>query len=129
MDHVTTCGQGLAEHSVLPARMSALIGALAENLERHQKTLDLGDENSRRELAVYRDLTARLAEVAADLQAASHAMAQQRDLAMGRHDEHAMEDPGLMQAFERFVDAEQALLELLEKAVDRDRRMLACGPA
>ena len=129
MGNATTCGQGLADHSVLPARMGELIAALAGNLERHQKTLDLGDENARRELAVYRDLTGRFAKIAADLEAASHTMAQQRDLPMGRHDEEAMGDPSLMQAFERFVDEEQALLELLEKAIDRDRRLLACGPA
>jgi short-subunit dehydrogenase involved in D-alanine esterification of teichoic acids len=129
MGNATTCGQGLAEHSVLPKRMGELIGALAENLERHQKTLDLGDENARRELEVYQQLTERFQAIAADLDAAGRTMAQQRDLPMGAHDPRALADPALMEAFERFIDVEEALLELLERSVDRDRRLLACGPA
>jgi len=78
MGNTTTCGQGLAEHAVLPARMAELIGALAENLERHQKTLDPGDDNARRELG----------------------------------------GPALTQAFERFVDAEQALARSLEHQLE-----------
>ena len=39
---------GLAEHSVLPAKLGELITYLAENLELHVKTLDLADENSGR---------------------------------------------------------------------------------
>jgi hypothetical protein len=52
-DDRQTCGKGLAEHSTLPARLSELTGAMAENLELHQTTLDLTDENARKEYGAY----------------------------------------------------------------------------
>ena len=44
-----TCGQGLAERSVLPATLGALAAAMADTLEKHQRTLDLTDRNGRAE--------------------------------------------------------------------------------
>jgi hypothetical protein len=44
-----TCGKGLAENAVLPARLGAVTGALADVLEAHVKALDLDDENARAE--------------------------------------------------------------------------------
>ena len=41
MKNEPTCGQGLAEHSVLPAKVGELIASLAEILEFHTKALDL----------------------------------------------------------------------------------------
>ena len=32
-----TCGKGLAENSILPAKLSELIAAMVENLEAHMK--------------------------------------------------------------------------------------------
>jgi hypothetical protein len=49
MDEPRTCGEGLAQRSALPARMSALTAAMAEVLETHQQTLDLTDDNARAE--------------------------------------------------------------------------------
>jgi hypothetical protein len=125
MEDAPTCGKGLAEHSALPAKLAELIGALALNLEVHQRTLDLSDENSRREYDAYvklgrehRDISARLADVARH-------MAEYRDLAMGRHDERALADPRGLEAFATFVRAERELLALLDTALRRDEAMLA----
>ena len=49
MDEQQTCGKGLAEHSVLPAKLGELTAAIAAILEHHQTALDLTDENARKE--------------------------------------------------------------------------------
>ena len=46
MDEPRTCGEGLAQRSVLPVRVSALTAAMAEVLETHQQALDLTDDNA-----------------------------------------------------------------------------------
>jgi hypothetical protein len=50
MTEQQTCGKGLADRSVLPAKISELMAAMVENLEAHQETLDVTDENGKREL-------------------------------------------------------------------------------
>jgi hypothetical protein len=127
MDDQPTCGKGLAEHSALPAALGALIGALAENLELHQATLDLSDPSSRKELDAYVALAKEHREIAARLEAVASRMASYRDLPMGRHDEHALADPRLLEAFERFVKRQEELLSLLLSAHERDEQMLREG--
>ena len=119
-----TCGKGLAENSVLPAKLGELTAALAEILEVHTKALDLSDENSRQERDVYLDLAKQHRENAARLQATARQMAGYRDLPMGRHDFQAMAGPEPLAAFEKFVRIEGELLELLRKRVEQDRQML-----
>ena len=87
MKNEPTCGQGLAEHSVLPAKLGELIASLAENLELHMNTLDLTDENSRKEHAAYLELSREYRKIAAQLQATAKQMAGYQDLPMGRHDQ------------------------------------------
>jgi hypothetical protein len=125
MDDQPTCGKGLAEHSALPAKLAELEDALAENLERHQKTLDLSDENSKRELDAYVRLVRQHRTIASQLRATAQEMAGYRDLPMGRHDEQALADPYIIRAFAKFVKAEQELLDQLQRAVERDQQMLA----
>jgi hypothetical protein len=119
-----TCGKGLAEHSLLPARFGDLVAAVAENLEAHMPALDLDDDDSKREHEVYGRLVERHRALAEGLRAVGEEMAAQRDLPMGRHDEQAMSSPRVREAFERFVDAERGLLELLEQRMELDRQML-----
>lgn len=38
-EEATTCGQGLAEHAALPARLSDLTAAMADVLENHMRSL------------------------------------------------------------------------------------------
>jgi hypothetical protein len=125
MDDQPTCGKGLAEHSALPAKLAELEDALAENLERHQKALDLSDENSKRELDAYVRLARQHRAIASQLRATAQEMTGYRDLPMGRHDEQALADPHIIRAFAKFVKAEQELLDQLQRAVERDQQMLA----
>src|SRR2546425_7755292 len=100
----TTCGQGVAANSVLPAKLAELIAARAEILERHMKALDLSDPHSKAESKAYTQLVAAHRSAAASLKSLSDQMASFRDLPMGRHDLAVMTDPkGQMEAFGRFV--------------------------
>src|SRR2546423_1227487 len=124
METQSTCGRGLAEHSVLPAKLGEWAAAVAENLERHTEALDLTDESSRKERDAYLDLAKEHRQIATQLQTTARQMAGYRDLPMGRHDPKAMTSPGLRDAFEKFVRLEQELVGLLQKRVEQDRQML-----
>jgi hypothetical protein len=119
-----TCGQGLAEHSALPAKLGELTAAVADNLELHMKALDLNEANAKREHDGYRRLAQEHRQTASELRATAEEMAGYRDLPMGRHDDTAMSDPKLLEAFERFVSIEQELLWLLQDRIARDQKML-----
>jgi hypothetical protein len=119
-----TCGQGLAEHSVLPDKLSDLMTAMAETLEVHRTALDLSDDAARPEDSAYRDLAEDQRAVAAQLGAIAGRMAGYVDLPMGRHDIEALTSPAAVGAFERFVVAERDLLGLLEQTVARHEAML-----
>jgi hypothetical protein len=124
METQRTCGQGLAEHSVLPAKLGQLTAALTEILETHAKALDRTDANARREYDAYQQVAQAQRKTAAELQAIAEQMAGYRDLPMGRHDEKAMTAPVNAEAFEKFVTLEQELLALLQQRLARDQSML-----
>jgi hypothetical protein len=124
MDDTPTCGKGLAEHSALPVTLAELEDAMAENLELHESTLDLSDENSKKEFDAYVRLAKQHREIASRLRAVAQEMSGYRDLAMGRHDERALNDPRLMAALARFIKVEQALLAQLQRAVERHEQMI-----
>ena len=119
-----TCGKGLAENSVLPAKLGELISAMAENLEAHRKALDLTDQNSRAEDEAYEKLLKDLRQIAAQLSVTASEMAGYRDLPMGKHDEAAMTHPRVGDAFQKFVQHKRELLELLEQTEKRDHKLL-----
>jgi len=119
-----TCGKGLAENSVLPAKLSELIAAMVENLETHMKALDLTDPNSRTEYDAYDRLAKEHHQIAVQLQSLAARMAGYRDLPMGRHDEKAMTHPRVRAAFEKLVQRKQELLALLEQTAERDDELL-----
>ena len=125
MDDQQTCGRGLAEHSALPARLAEVTEAMASNLQVHMQALELDDEPAREEHAVYLRLAEEQRQAAARLRAVANAMAAARDLPMGRHDAQTMSSPEVGDAFQRFVQAKQELLDLLQGMVEEDRRMLA----
>ena len=125
MDEQPTCGKGLAEHSALPAKLAELTAAMAENLEVHQGSLDVTDENARKELHAYVKLAQEFRCIATELQTTATHMAGYRDLPMGRHDQRAMASPKVLDAFSEFVRLEQELLTLLRQATERDQKMLA----
>lgn len=125
MTDEATCGKGLAASAALPAQIAELIAGVAEVLEQHMKALDLGDENARREHALYDRLAREHRDAAAALADTAARMAAARDLPMGAHDMAAMADPAVSAAFERFVRHEESLLQLLQSRLDEDRAMLA----
>ncbi len=127
MDDQPTCGKGLAEHSALHARVSALLDAMAENLELHLTSLDPRDEVSRPEHAAYVELAGQHRELAARVRATGEQMACYRDLPMAHHDEAALGAPAVMEAFERFVARERDLLTMMEERVRLDEEMLAAA--
>jgi hypothetical protein len=124
MESQPTCGQGLAEHSVLPAKVGEWAASVAENLEVHMEALDLKDESSRKEYDAYQALAAEYRSIAVQLQATARHMAGYRGLPMGRHDQEKMTAAGAMDTFERFVKVERELVALLLERVEKDRQML-----
>lgn len=120
-----TCGKGLAENSVFPAKLGNLISAMAENLAIHTLALDQTDPNSRVEYDAYEKLIAELRQSAAALQVTASEMAGYRDLPMGRHDPVAMTQPEVRTAFEHYVKSKKELLSLLQETAERDDQLLA----
>jgi hypothetical protein len=121
----TTCGQGLAGNSAIPAKLAQVTGSMAAVLETHLQALDLNDEDSRREQAAYLNLAQEHRAVTVQLRALAEEMAGYRDLPMGKHDQNAMSSRQVIDAFERFVTAERELLALLQARVEQDHRMLS----
>jgi hypothetical protein len=120
-----TCGQGLAEYSVLPAQLAEVTEAMAGNLVAHMQALELDDEAARQEHAVYLRLAEEQRQAAARLRAVAGEMAAARDLPMGRHDTQTMTSPEVADAFQRFVKDKQELLALLQRMAEHDQRLLA----
>src|SRR5215216_5139039 len=118
-----TCGKGLAENSVLPAKLGSLISAMAENLAVHMKALDLTDSNSQAEYQAYEKLVKELREIAVSLQWAANEMAGYRDLPMGKHNQFAMTQSEVRETFEKFVNHKHALFSFLKETAERDNQL------
>jgi hypothetical protein len=90
MDEQQTCGKGLEQNAVLPAKLSELAAAMGAVLQAHIPSLDLTDERSLKEHGVYQRLVADFRQVAVQLEAIARQMGGSRDLPMGRHEVAAM---------------------------------------
>ena len=119
-----TCGMGLAEYSTLPAKLGELMAAIAENLEFHMKALDLNDPNSRREFDAYQKLSHEHRMIAAQLTTTAKEMAGYRDLPMGKHDMRKISEPVVREAFKKYTNTEQELLDILGKRLEKDQELL-----
>lgn len=124
VEDIQTCGKGLADRSVLPAHLATLVAALAAILEEHQKSLVSNDANTAAERAAYWDLTKRYRNISQDLTAAARQMESYRGLAMAPHDVQVLRSTANASAFERFVEAERDLIDLLRTILTRDESML-----
>jgi hypothetical protein len=124
MPEQNTCGQGLAEHSLLHFKLGELTEAMARQLELHTKALVLEDENARNEHSAYQGLVQKHQDVATSLQTLGEVMAGYRDLPEGKHDMQVMRSRELVTAFEDLVQVEQELLTLLDKQVGEHQQML-----
>src|SRR3954468_5461529 len=94
-----TCGEGLAEHAELHVRLSALLGAMAGNLEAHLAAV-ADDEGSHPEREAYESLLAAHRRRAAELAALAPEMAGYRDLPMASHDMEKMAGPEAVAALD-----------------------------
>jgi hypothetical protein len=124
MNEPRTCGEGIAERSALPSRMSALSAAIADNLERHRQTLDLTDDDAKAEHDAYTSLVNDYRNIALQLQAAADRMAGYRGLPMARHDAHAFTAPEIREALAHLVQRERDLVALLTTWIEQDQVML-----
>jgi hypothetical protein len=124
MEDEPTCGKGLAAQAVLPASIGRLAAAMAAVLEHHLRALDEEDAASRAEHDAYTSLVAQLTEAAGRLDKIGQEMTGYHDLPMGRHDERALAGSEAISVFERFVEAERALRDLLAAAVHEHSAML-----
>jgi len=120
-----TCGKGLAEHSVFPAKFGDFLAAMAQNLDVHLVTLDPADQTTQPERSAYLKLARESRRVADELRALAAEMASYRDLPMGRRDPAALSSPPIVKAFASFVKLERELLALLETSIERGEQMLA----
>ena len=51
-----TCGEGLAANAVVPEKIAALFSAMADLLQNHTRSLDVGNANARLENDAYEHL-------------------------------------------------------------------------
>lgn len=124
MDEPSTCGQGLASRSSLPAKLGELFAAQARILETHARALDPEDLQARHELDAYAALVVAHRDVADRLTAIAEQMAGYRDLPMAPHDEAAMSDAVALNAFDSFTQTERELATLLQQLSQGDQEML-----
>ena len=124
MDEPSTCGQGLAGRSSLPAKLGELFAAQAAILETHARALDPEDLQARHELDAYAAVVVAHRDIADRLTALAEQMASYRDLPMAPHDEAAMSDTVTLSAFENFIQAERELATLLQQLSRGDQDML-----
>jgi hypothetical protein len=118
-----TCGAGLAQQAVLPAKIAKLFAALAEVLERHRGTLVQSDPHACGEDEAYGELAASYREIARLVERAAARMLSYRELPTPAHDESAFGPQ--QQAFEALVRAQDELLATLRFAAESDHEMLA----
>lgn len=123
MEQQSTCGQGLAHHAVLPARLADVFAAIAENLEIHLTALDPNDAGAKPEHDAYVALSTGHRELESRLRALAVQMAGYRDLPMAAHDMAVMTSPNAAQAFELLMVQEEALAALLQVRVEEHRAM------
>jgi len=119
-----TCGKGLCAHAPLPEKIGALIGAMAEVLQNHTRSLDLVDENARLERDAYGRLVHEQRLIASNLDALAAEMRSYRDLPIAAHDESALADRESREVFASFVRIEESLLAMLQESAAEHRAML-----
>ena len=124
MNKPHTCGEGLAEHSVVPSMLAKLMSSLADTLELHAGAL-LDDEAARTEHAAYLTLLTRARDIAVALESLGDQMAGSRDLPMGGHDVAKLSSPEAVGAFGRYVQATRDLVALLQRLDAQNEQMLA----
>lgn len=124
MEEEASCGRGLAQAADVPANLAAVAAGLAQNLEVHAHALLLGDDAAAQERGTYERISRNLRSASAHLTAAATEMASAGDLPVAAHDTAAMTNSDVLDAFERFVAAEDELRRLLDARHVYNEQML-----
>jgi cell fate (sporulation/competence/biofilm development) regulator YlbF (YheA/YmcA/DUF963 family) len=124
MNEPSTCGEGLASRSSVPAQLSEFLAAQARILETHMSALDPADNDARKELDAYATLVTAHRDIADRLSGIADRMAEYRSLPMAPHDTAVMSDAAAHKAFENFVRLEHELATLLQEHLQDDQQML-----
>jgi hypothetical protein len=124
MSEQQTCGKGLAEHAVLPAKIAAVATAMAAMFEQHRTSLDADEPSGRAEDDAYRTLAHDFRAIASMLETTAARMASYRDLPMATHDEAALSTAEAVATFEALINAERELLQQLQQSVEMYEQML-----
>ncbi len=124
MEDEPSCGRGLAQSAVVPAGLAAVAADMARNLEVHTRALDLGDAAAVQERAVYEHVAHNLRSAAASLRTAATVMSSTVDLPIAVHDMAAITTPDVLDAFERYVAAEDDLRRLFDARHADNEEML-----
>lgn len=124
MAEVTTCGQGLARHAVLPSKMAALSTAMADNLIAHVDAVSGEDNAAQQERRTYRDLAVRYGDAAKALAAIGDEMASQYDLPVADHASDQLSSENVITAIQAMADAEDELAALLRELAAEHRAIL-----
>ncbi len=119
-----TCGEGLAARATLPTKLGELMRAVADVLEHHTRALDRSDERAQQEERAYRSLVAQHRDAAERLVAIGNEMDGYRDLRMPDHDVAVLTSPDAVEVFARAVALERELVELLDRQVNEDEKIL-----
>src|SRR5438105_15361271 len=119
----------------LAAKVGELIAAMVENLEAHQETLDITDENGNLELRAYVKLSQEFRCTATQLQETAAHMAGYSDLPMARHNPAKMAVPKFADAFTNLVEARKRSAHVAmpvdqagSSALSHDDRSSRVGP-
>jgi hypothetical protein len=124
MEELPTCGKGLAQRSEIPVKLGTLIASLADNLDAHLPTIDVGNEAGRFERDAYASLINGFREIAERMAAISSEMAGYRHLPMAPHHDAALFKPRITDSFNRYVTLEGELANQLLESHARDLQLL-----
>jgi hypothetical protein len=119
-----SCGTGLAEHAVIPARLGRWTAAFADVLEAHTAALDPEDPLAKTEVEAYLRLANRFRELASELDATAAEMRDDRSLPPAEHDRDVLAGEQAREAFRSYVERERELHALLRSELARDEKVL-----
>lgn len=124
MAEVTTCGQGLAHHAMLPRGMAALSRAVADNLTAHVAAVSGEDDAAGLERRAYGALAESYGDAARMLAAIADEMESRRDMPAADHDLGLLSSKDVTGAIEAMADAEDDLASLLRDLAAEHRAVL-----
>src|SRR5262245_52400340 len=124
MSDEQTCGKGLAENAVLPAKLAELIESQAAVLEHHMSSLDRAQPAGRAEYDAYESLVTQHRRIARLLAQTAENMTSSRDLPTAGHNIDALSNAIAVAVFQKFVQREEELAAMLKRRVEGHLTML-----